>query len=170
MQQKLLIIFICLGIIFPVFVNASSVVPVDLETMSVKSGKIFHGKCVSVNVKEDERGLTSTEVTYDVIRSVKGEVGESVTFKVFGHVNYYPGKEDVLFLYKESPWGFTSPIGLWQGEFPVVREGGNPKLLRKSRAYKNAIRGGLFKAVKAEKREITTPDELLDKVENILEQ
>lgn len=165
------------------FVCAATVVPVNLEKMSMKAGRIFHGVCTGVKVVNDERGLLATEVTYQVLRSVKGEVGDRITFKVFGaavrdghnqpsamvgSTQYYSGREDVLFLYGDSPWGFTSPVGLWQGDFPVTRrDSGEAELVRTSSSYRNAIPGVSIKA-SAKRGKVVTPDDLLDEVEDIL--
>ena len=184
MQKRFLIVLFVLSFLFISFNGrASSVVHVGLEKMSQKAGNIFHGQCTGINVVEDERGLLSTEVTYEIIRSVKGEAGEKITFKVFGaatdegsnHLTtmtgitrFYPGREDVLFLYEASPWGFTSPIGLWQGDFPVVREDGKTRLVQNNRSYRNAVTTRMTKSARVQK-EIITPDDLLDEVEEILQ-
>ena len=181
-----LLIFISLILFVSRFGYSSSVVPVDLEKMSVKAGYIFHGVCTDVKTVEDENGFIATEVTYDVIRSVKGNENDKITFKVFGFATgegkdtgttlvglapFYYGREDVLFLYKESPWGFTSPVGLWQGSYPVIRDGADVSISRKSEAYNSTIAAKGFKAASSRNRvsEIVTPDNLLDEVENILQ-
>lgn len=163
--------------------TASSIIPTDLDGMSHKAGKIFHGRCIGVDIIKDENGLVSTLVTYEVLRGVKGVATPTVTFKIFGVAtkdvegsaqstlvgvgDFSPGREDVLFLYQESPWGFTAPIGLWQGEFPVMQTDEGPRLSQKSRSYQTTIGSGVKAAVSAEKK-ISTPDSLLDEVEEIL--
>lgn len=185
MEKKLMF-----GLLVMVFIfasaqicSASSVVPVDLKKMSEKAEHVFYGKCTDVNVIEDELGLVSTEVTYEIFRAVKGDyLKDHITFKVFGDASgesedematligmtlFQPGREDVLFLYEESPWGFTSPIGLWQGNFPVVQENGRSKLVKSARSFQTTFSGGA-KAASGISRRIETPDDLLDEVERII--
>jgi len=163
--------------------NATSIVPSTLEGMSKKAGTIFYGKCIDTETIIDEQNIVSTLVTYEIFRGVKGTKAETITFKIFGKTspdtsdteaettvgvsNFYPGREDVLFLYKESPWGFTAPIGLWQGNIPVIKTEEGPRLNVKSKSYKKTMNTKSISST-SEKDSISTPDELLDRVEEIL--
>lgn len=173
--------FVLLMFIAPAFARASSIVPVDLDKMSRKAGKIFYGRCIDVQVGKDENGALATMITYEVIRGVKDADASTVSFKVFGNAtsdgtgqsvttvgmtSFYPGREDVLFLYKESPWGFTSPVGLWQGDFSVVRSNTGPRLAMAGDQKNNTALNMKSNSPTLDK--IITPDELLDKVEKIL--
>lgn len=169
-------------LLVPHMSHASTIIPAGLTKMSQKAGKIFYGRCVDARVVQDERGFTSTLVTYEVLRGVKGTSSPMVTFKVFGVATdestdqpstlvgitrFYPGKEDILFLYEESPWGFTSPIGLWQGDFSVIQTEEGPRLSVTSKSYRSTPGVGL-KAADSGKYPIVTPDDLLDEVEEML--
>lgn len=141
---------------------------------------IFYGRCKDVKVATDERGLTSTIVTYEVFRGSKGVDPKEVTFKVFGSASgmtgrvstirgmplFYVGREDVLFLYKESELGFTSPIGFWQGALPVIGVNGKKVLLNTKNSERITVG---YKSMKnAASPDISTPHELLDEVDNLL--
>ena len=184
MQKKIIAVLafiISLTLISSAF--ASSVIPVDLKQMTTKAGNIFYGVCKDVQVAEDENGFMATTVSYDVIRSVKGGGPKTIKFKVFGVAadiateqpttligmpRFYLGREDVLFLYKASGGGYTSPIGLWQGAFPVVRKDGESKLVDSSDSYKQTLSLGTKTVGRG--ADIITPDDLLDQAEEILEE
>lgn len=129
--------------------GATMTLPVSLERMTARAGMIFVGRCVAVSEAEDERGLPATYATFEVVHPIKGVSGARVTVKHFGTASsphtlslvpelapgeegivqtarimrhpyrYRPDEEVVLFLYPESRWGFTSPIGFGQGLFRV---------------------------------------------------
>ena len=185
MQRQKIVLISILFLIFSGTAGASTIIPVDLETMAHKAGSIFYGRCSDVRLEEDERGLTSTVVTYDVIRNSKGEDGSTITFRIFGVATteegssqpttiwgippFTEGREDVLFLYPVSDWGFTSPVGLWQGSFPVEETEDGPQLRVENKSYRNALKNRNVKdARRIERSNVRTPDQLLDEVEEIL--
>ena len=43
--------------------------------------------------------------------------------RVAGMPTYVPGEDVILFLYKESEYGLTSPVGMSQGKFNFVGDG-----------------------------------------------
>ena len=157
---------------------ATSVVPVDLKTLATKAEKIFYGRCADVDVQEDENGLRSTYVTFEIERGVKGADGNAVTFKIFGEApkegngfstgiigmpHFQEGDLHVLFLYPESAGGYTSPVGLGQGSFRAVETEAGPKLVNK----KLSVQDKTMKEVVGNDVP-ETPDELLDRVEDLL--
>jgi len=165
-----------LVLLMPALLLATSVVPSTLEEMSLKAGKIFYGRCIKVEQGFDENGLPAIFVKYSVERGIKGVSGGEVEFKVFGEdlgsrstldgsLPFREGEEDVLFLYKESRLGFTSPVGIWQGRFRVVGEGSAKRVVMpKGVAFPEGRAG--YKSVGT--GTIVTPDGLLDLVSHIL--
>ncbi|MDO8643830.1 MAG: hypothetical protein Q7S00_02540 [bacterium] len=123
--------------------SATMVRPLTLGEITKKADKIFSGRCQSVRSVVDEQGLPATLVTFEVDEKIKGEVGDVEEVKLFGlpkktvldddgllptHPSssyssdvqeFQEGEENVLFLYKKSEWGYTSPIGNGQGRFRV---------------------------------------------------
>jgi len=100
--------------------QATRVRPLNLEEMSGRAQRIFWARCVEVG--ESPEGFA--QATFEVQRAVKGVVGPTVTVKLSSAIpiRFDPGQEVVLFLYGENAGGLTSPVGLGQGTFVVVRD------------------------------------------------
>jgi hypothetical protein len=120
------------GLCLATGVWASQVRSVNLELLTERAGRVFSGTCVEVQLTRDpvlDREVAT--VTFEVDRVVKGEVAPTVTFRMLagdevdgrtGVSAFHPGEEVVLFLYAESTAGLTSPVGMGQGRFTVVRD------------------------------------------------
>jgi len=144
MNRKLL----PLGVVAMVGVLASGVtaalatmtMQLDLAQIVAAADRAFVGRVVSVHADRDQAGLPSTWVTFAVDQVIKGTVGGTLTIKQFGTATrlsdgsllrlpglptYATGDEMVVFLSGESEAGFSSPIGLAQGKFPIVRHAGH---------------------------------------------
>ena len=116
--------------------RASQVRPLNLEEMSNRADRVFLGRCVQVKSGIDsELGQIVTYATFVALRSAKGGVHGQVTIKLLGDQTddvprrsmvgaprFEKGEEVILFLYGESRRGLTSPVGLGQGKFVVVRD------------------------------------------------
>jgi len=172
-------------------VFASRVRSLNLEEMVRRADRIFSGRCVQVRVAEDPgTRQKATFVTFTVDRTVKGEGRPKVTIKVLGEQGgsgkreagiegaprYREGEEVVLFLYGDSRSGFTSPVGLGQGKFSVVRDKaggrlalnayGNRGLMeRLSTRAEKRLRG---RAARYRARPEISPDDLLDMAQSLL--
>jgi hypothetical protein len=125
-----------LGVASPL--GATMVRPLGLEEMAARAERVFVGEVTEVREGEDEYGAPVTFVTFAVARSLKGQVPQQLTIKQLGGrsgggkgkilripgLPAYKEKEEViLFLHGTSAGGFTSPVGLGQGKFTVVRQG-----------------------------------------------
>ncbi len=111
--------------------QAASVLPATPEELVDLAGAAFYGVCETVESQVDARGLHIYEVTYRVERILKGASSSHVVFRVVnsmmaedGHVEggvapFTVGSRDLLFLYPESAWGYTSPVAGAQGRFQV---------------------------------------------------
>jgi hypothetical protein len=114
-----------------------------------RAATLFHGKCMARNEVRDGKPIPYTEYTFQVIRAVKGcrdSLGKAQEKIVVRHAGtrsgqirpdgleaaplrlglpeYEVGEEVVLFLTRESRLGLCAPVGLAQGRFSVVRDGG----------------------------------------------
>lgn len=122
--------------------DASMVRLVSLEEMVQLADRIFVGRCVAVESRRDERGVPVTYATFVVVEAIKGQLDAKVTIKQIGSQapgplylpdlpRYAVGEEALLFLHGTSPYGFTSPVGLQQGKWRVVRSRSGKRVLER---------------------------------------
>lgn len=127
---------------------ATTILPLSLENLTVQAERIFVGRCEGVSTELDERGVPATYARFRVEEGLKGVAGGgTVLIKQFGAAGterkvaegesaivspktltlagapYRSGASYLLFLYPESDWGFTSPVGGGQGRFEIDGSG-----------------------------------------------
>lgn len=120
----------------PMAALAASVRPLDLDNLVDNATTVFQGRCVDTRSERDAaNGMIVTLTTFQVDEVLKGDVASVHTIKqIGGRIGYEvhrvdgmpaftPGDEYVVFLYGVSSAGFSSPVGLAQGRFPVKAEG-----------------------------------------------
>lgn len=108
---------------------------VNISEMVASADRIFRGRCLSVEPAGSAAGLPVLQYTFEVVEGLKGVTeGEQVAFRqvqgagkdrrkgVAGIPGYRGGEEVLLFLYPDSQLGLTSPVGLDQGVFRVIRD------------------------------------------------
>ena len=113
-------------------VAAASVRALNLEQLMQIADRVFVGKVVAVRVAFDDASQRPARfTTFDVLRPVKGHLGATVTIKQLaglipgqtvlpiGLPAFQSGQELVVFLHGDSSMGYTSPVGLSQGQLPV---------------------------------------------------
>jgi hypothetical protein len=123
---------------------AMMVLPVDLDQLVVDADRIFLGLVTAVDEQDDEHRIPCTYVTMQIARTLKGNPPTTLTFKqvggqarpggsallrIAGLPTYQVGQELVLFLHPTSAEGFTSPVGMEQGKFIVVRDGATAQVM-----------------------------------------
>lgn len=130
------------GLFMAAKAEAASVLPLSVEQMTRGAEKIFVGTCIATEESVNEYGLSVLTVTFTVQEALKGDMGQTVTFRqlnpiqppppqpgvgglwqdiqTFGLPSYTHGEEAVLFLAKEGKIGLTAPLGLAQGKMPVA--------------------------------------------------
>ena len=69
------------GMLSVMTAEAVMVLPVNVEELVSRADKIFVGTCTNVESKVNAHGIPVVEVTYAVKESLKGEVGETITFQ-----------------------------------------------------------------------------------------
>jgi len=107
-----------------------------LQELVRAADRIVVGTVARVEEGRDPAGAPCTFVTLWVSQTLKGSAPRELTIKQFGSAGpgaagakipglprYREGEEVVLFLHRESHAGFTSPVGLYQGKYRIVREG-----------------------------------------------
>ena len=96
-----------------------------------RAGTIIHGHVVFARVEPhpDFPNLTTVVVTLRVQETLKGQAGDTLTFRQYiwdlrdrtDGAGYRKGGELLLFLTPPSEVGLSSPVGLGQGRFRVIR-------------------------------------------------
>jgi hypothetical protein len=118
----------------PVAVHATVIVPIEFRELVTIAPVIVHGRVVDVTTEwVDGRRAVETFVTVAVVEYLKGNLGESVTFRVpggqlgryrtvfVGAPEFQKDDEVVLFLNHAGP-SYPYIIGLSQGAFRVVAD------------------------------------------------
>jgi hypothetical protein len=143
--------------------EAMKVVAVGIEEMVARADRIFVGRCVEARSEVDAaHGVVATRYTFSVSRSVKGQVGGTVTFRQYGGQAgkrrtavagvpvYRLGEEVVLFLKPDSEWGLTSPVGMFQGRYGVATDAASGRRTVVQDAYAPHLSGeALSRAARA---------------------
>jgi hypothetical protein len=116
--------------------------PLDITELTQSAGTIVHGRVMAVQqgTHPDFPNVAVVNVTVQVFRNIRGAAGQQITFRQWvqpvrqlGVANaparklrvaagYTVGQELVLFLYPNSRYGLTSPVGADQGRFAVLRD------------------------------------------------
>ena len=115
--------------------GATSLRPIDLETLTRLADQIFEGEVTEVHAGQDENGLPVVWVTVKVTHGIKNtRAGSLVNFKQFngtvaGLPRYQPGEQVVLFLAAPSRQGLSAPVGLGIGKFAHRPGGREPEFV-----------------------------------------
>jgi hypothetical protein len=114
--------------------ESARTVPLNLADMTRRAATIVHGHVVEAHLESDRalRGATTMVVTLRADEWLKGQAAPTFTFRQFvgdiraryGSLPYRKGSEVVLFMTAPSRYGLSSPVGLEQSRFEVVRRGG----------------------------------------------
>ncbi|MBD3267091.1 hypothetical protein GF373_10520 [bacterium] len=129
------IFYFCIAIVFLIAgihpVQANKIKPMSLDTLCLKAGLIFEGKCIDIKTgKDPQTGFLSTWYTFKILDGIKGGLKETITIKQYGGTEegitlkaqmttYKEDETVVLFLYPSSRKGYTSSVGMSQGKFVV---------------------------------------------------
>ena len=106
--------------------------PRNLSDLASLSDRVIQGKVMSARVEPhpEYRNLQTLLITLQVEDVLKGDNIKTLTFRQFiwdmrdisDLAGYRVGDEVLLFLNRITPIGLTSPVGLEQGRFRVVRD------------------------------------------------
>lgn len=127
-MKKLIYILFILQAMFSYHQAEARVLEINLEKMTRLAGKIVAGECIDVQ-KGFHPQYPNVKVTFvelDIFDVIKGDVDARLKFMQFGHgiemphaSKYQKGEKVLLFLYPESQYGFTSPVGDDQGKLSI---------------------------------------------------
>jgi hypothetical protein len=112
--------------------GGANTAPADLDTLVHGAQTIVRGQVTSAKVEPHPQfsNLQTVVVTLTVNKVLKGEATSTITFRqylldarelpAFG--GYKGAGELLLFLNPVSPYGLTSPVGVEQGRFRILRD------------------------------------------------
>ena len=141
----------------PAFAQQAVTIPRGLDQLTEEAAVIVHGYVISAKVEPHPqfKNLMTAVVTMRVIDSYKGNPPKTLVFRQYlwdlrarlGPAEYGKGQELVVLLRPVSEYGLTSPVGLEQGRFRIMRD-------RKGQATAVNGRGnlGLFDSVEQRAR------------------
>jgi hypothetical protein len=122
--------------------TATSVVRLDVDQLSDKAEVIIHGRCVRKQARKDRQGDIVTDLTLEVFDGLKGDLGRTFEFTVYGGVlpergsaiagapTFKTGEELLVFLGPVNARGLRMVIGLAQGKYTIRRERGKTLAFR----------------------------------------
>ena len=124
----------------PAFAQHGAItIPRNLEQMTDRAADIVHGTVVAARVEKHPEltNLDTVVVTIRVRDTLKGAARETFTFRQyiwdvrdrFDAAGYRKGQELLLLMNAPSRYGLTSPVGIEQGRFRIVRDGGRAAAL-----------------------------------------
>ena len=106
--------------------------PASLDDLTQQAATILRGSVISAAIEPHPQfsNIQTVRVTISVARVLKGESSKIFTFRQFvwdpreaaAAAGYRKGGELLLFLNPNSQYGLTSPVGLDQGRFRVLRD------------------------------------------------
>ena len=157
MVMVLFSVIIFVGVLLPKAPQATRALQVNLAQLAERADKIFVGRCLSSESKVDPRIKKVVTVSaFAVEEKLKGRLEDEITIKQYGGTTpslsnriagipeYAPGERVILFLYEESRYGLTSPVGLAQGKFVFVQDKHHPS---KTMVINGLNNKGLFKGM-----------------------
>jgi hypothetical protein len=106
--------------------------PRSLDQLTDEAAVIVHGSVISTKIEPHPqlKNLTTIVVTMRVGETYKGSARKTLVFRQYiwdlraqlDAADYRKGQELLLFLGPVSEYGLTSPVGLEQGRFRILRE------------------------------------------------
>ena len=113
--------------------------PRNLVQLIDHAAIVVHGRVIQARVETHPqyRNLSFVLVTMSVENVLKGTAGKTFSFRQFiwdprdrvDRGGYHEGEELLLFMNRVTAAGFTSPVGLEQGRFWVLREAHGERLV-----------------------------------------
>ena len=107
-------------------------VPRNLDQLTDRSADIVRGTVISARVEKHPEltGLDTVVVTLRVLETLKGQAKGTFTFRQyiwdirdrFAAAGYRKGQDVLLLMIAPSAYGLSSPAGMEQGRFRIMRD------------------------------------------------
>jgi len=132
---------LCLLLSLPAFSQEALSRQLSLADLATSAGTIVRGQVIDSRVEPHPqyRNISTIRLTLRVADAIYGNTGQQITYRMFlasgnfaaprNTTKYRAGDELILFMYPESQYGLTSPVGGDQGRFQVLRTGGKAKVV-----------------------------------------
>lgn len=159
MKHKTYFIFIAVFFLISIgriVVSEAAVVEVNLDKMIRSAGMIAAGRCLDVKMgfHPQYKNVKVTFITLELFDVLKGKADSKYEFMQYGNrlqnlstPHYKNGEELMLFLYPESQYGFTSPVGGPQGKLSIQID----SVTGKRSVIKGTYNTNIFKGMDLEK-------------------
>lgn len=135
-------VFLIAGLFLSSALMATSVLPLSFDQLVTDADRVFQGRCIENRQALDpDLNIQVTYTTFEIEESLKGVLQNPLTIKqaggsqqggrllIQGVPEFTVGSEYVVFLYGTSSQGFSSPVGLQQGQFTVIQNAqGQPQV------------------------------------------
>ena len=150
-QRCVLVTVACLATSAAFAQRGAMTVPRNLEQMVSRSADIVRGSVLSARVEKhpELENLDTLVVTLKLHDTIKGSAQGTYSFRQYiwdirdrnDAAGYHKGQEYILLINPPSRYGLTSPAGMEQGRFRVVRDGSGRELAVNGRANTFLMRG-----------------------------
>jgi hypothetical protein len=101
----------------------------SLRSLTGQSGYIFAGTVTAVEFASSSNSVPTTKITFHIDQAIRGvSKGQTLVIHEWAGVresgeSYRQGERVLLFLYRSSRLGLTSPVGGQQGRFKLDANG-----------------------------------------------
>jgi hypothetical protein len=154
------LLLLLIAFAFPCVGQHALTAPRSFAYLATHAGTIVHGSVISARMEKHPQfsNLNTVVVTLRVKETLKGKAGETFTFRQyvpgiqgkFGAGGYRKGEELLLMLNPPSRYGLSSPVGLEQGRFRILREANGSEL-----AVNGHGNAGLFRGMEQQAASMT---------------
>lgn len=131
----------------------------SLNEMVHEASTIVEGRILDAHIEPHPQfsNLTTLVVRMQVEKAIKGTPGKIFTFRQYiwdvrdryDNLGYHSGGEELLLMGRESQYGLSSPVGLEQGRFKVLRDAKGNKSVVNGRNNVGLFPAGAKSSLKA---------------------
>ncbi len=131
--KRFLLLLVVVALALPAWAQRGALtIPRNLDQLTNRAGIIVRGTVMSVKVEKhpEFNGLNTVVVTLQVKETLKGRAGDTFTFRQFiwdirdtwEAAGYRKGQDLLLMMLTPNQHGLTSPAGMQQGRFRILRD------------------------------------------------
>jgi hypothetical protein len=133
LSKRFFLLLVAVAVALPAWAQRGALtVSRNLDQLTARAGVIVRGTVTGVKVEKhpEFNALNTIVITLQVKETLKGEAGETFTFRQYiwdirdrhDAAGYRKGQEYLLLLLTPNQHGLTSPAGMGQGRFRITRD------------------------------------------------